>query len=49
MHDCEMDGVDYLTELTKWAKTVSCPLSCPGPTNATTMMPSSARPGVQYY
>jgi hypothetical protein len=31
MHDCEMDGVDYLTELTKWTNTVSCPLSCLGP------------------
>jgi len=42
MHDCSIDGVDYLTDLTKWASIVqysivSRPLSWPGTTNAATI------------
>jgi hypothetical protein len=49
MQDRKIDGVDYLTELTRQVgehRIVSRPLSCPGTSNATTMMPSSARPGI---
>jgi hypothetical protein len=47
MHDCTIDGVDYLTELTKWMSIVFRPLSCLGLLTQQRWRQSSARLGIR--